>query len=73
MEHDDFVDYYAKGTASFPVFFPHGKVDCRHCNFIRYKEPFNIYQCVLTDALVEKNDLTYRHQLCPIEFEESPF
>ena len=39
------------------VCFPHGKADCRHCPFIRHREAFGLYQCALTDELIEKYEL----------------
>ena len=71
QEHDESVDLYAMGTAVFPVFFPHGKADCRHCRFCRYSEPFALFRCSLTDAYMDKAELNYRHRTVPIQFEET--
>ena len=73
MEHDQAVDYYAEGMVKLRICFPHGKVDCRHCRFIRYMDAFGLYRCVLTDALVEKHDLDQRNDLCPVELNQTPF
>ena len=67
------VDFYAEGTAKITVFFPHGRADCRHCRFIRHREALGIYQCVLTDELIEKYELDKRGLECPVEFAETPF
>jgi hypothetical protein len=73
MEHDNYVDFYTHGVVRMNVHFPHGKADCRHCRFCRYREPFNLYQCSLTDEYIEKAELEERNQFCPIEIEETPF
>ena len=70
---DTGADFYAQGTAIFKVYFPEGKVDCRHCTFCRYSEPFNLYRCNLTDAFIEKQDLNRRHINCPIQFDKPEF
>ena len=64
------VEFYAKGIASFPVYFPHGKEDCRHCPFLGNVEHINLHKCRLTEALVEKYELDQRHPLCPITMDE---
>ena len=73
MDSEHSVEFYAKATLKMPVFFPHGKADCRHCRFCRFRDAFGLYQCSLTDGLVEKYELDGRHMECPIEFEEVPF
>ena len=72
-QHDDVVEFYAEGQLHMRVAFPHGKVDCRHCRFIRFREPLNLYQCVLTEELIERYELDGRHIFCPISFDETPF
>ena len=64
------VDFYKKGTAVVPVYFPHGEADCRHCSFLRNVEHISLHKCGLTEALVERVDLDVRHPLCPVVFEE---
>lgn len=64
------VDFYKKGTAVFPVYFPEGKTDCRHCPYLRNVEHLSLHRCSLTDALVERLDLDDRHPTCPVVFEE---
>lgn len=64
------VEYYAKGTASFPVYFPHGKADCRHCPFLGNVEHINLHKCRLTEALVERYELDQRHLTCPITMDD---
>lgn len=71
--HDDVVEFYAEGTLHMRVHFPHGKTDCRHCRFLRHREAINLYQCVLTEELIEKYELDGRHIFCPINFDEAPF
>lgn len=73
MEHDQSIDFYTEGMVKMRVYFPHGKADCRHCRFCRFREPFNIYQCSLTDVFIEKLDLDTRNPFCPIEIQETPF
>lgn len=72
-QHDDAVEFYAEGQLHMRVAFPHGKVDCRHCRFIRFREPLNLYQCVLTEELIERYELDGRHIFCPVSFDETPF
>lgn len=72
-EHKQSVTMYAHGVASFDVFFPEGHADCRHCQFCRYNEPFNLFKCVLTHDYIEKSALNHRHQNCPIKLDEVPF
>ena len=55
------VDYYKKGTATVPVYFPEGKVDCRHCPYLRNVEHLGLHRCAFTDVLVDKIDLDDRH------------
>jgi hypothetical protein len=64
------VNFYAKGEARFYVYFPHGKVDCRHCPFLGNVEHINLHKCRLTEALVERYELDERHPLCPIIMDE---
>ena len=73
MEHDNAVEFYAEGMVKMRVCFPHGKADCRHCRFIRHKEAFGLYQCVLTDELIEKYELDKRGNECPVELNDTPF
>lgn len=73
MEHDDFVDFYAEGIVNMRICFPHGKADCRHCRFCRFRDAFNLYQCSLTDELIEKYQLDERGRECPVELQEAPF
>lgn len=73
MEHDQSVEFYAFGMVKMPVVFPHGKVDCRHCPFHKYLEPYQIYQCKLTERFFEKCDLDQRQPFCPVEIQETPF
>ena len=48
IEHDDAVDFYTVGIVHMRLCFPHGKADCRHCRFLRFREHLNLYQCSLT-------------------------
>lgn len=64
------IEWYKKGTAVFPVYFPHGLADCRHCSFLRNVEHIALHRCALTEALIERGDLGNRHPLCPVKFEE---
>lgn len=73
MEHDNSVDFYAEGMVKMRICFPHGKVDCRHCRFIRYRDPLGLYQCALTDELIEKYQLDKQGDMCPVELQETPF
>lgn len=73
MEHDNAVEFYTVGTVHMRVCFPHGRADCRHCRFIRYREALGLYQCALTDELVEKYELDQRAMQCPVELQETPF
>lgn len=67
------VDWYCSGIAKFPVYFPEGQANCRHCEFCYYVEAFGIYRCRLTGAYIEKSELSERGRSCPIEFEETVF
>lgn len=73
MEHDIAVDYYAEGVVKMRITFPHGKVDCRHCRFLRFREAIGLYQCLLTDEWVERYNLDARNQCCPVEIPDTPF
>lgn len=73
MEHDESVEYYAVGVVKMRICFPHGKADCRHCRFIRYRDALGLYQCTLTDELIEKHQLDDRGRECPVEMQETPF
>ena len=73
MGRDEAVDFYTTGILKMRMHFPHGKADCRHCRFLRYREALNLYQCVLTDEWIEKYQLDERHQHCPVEIQETPF
>ena len=64
------VEHYAKGTATFPVYFPHGKADCRHCPFLGNVEHIGLHKCRLTEALVERYELDQRNLLCPITMDD---
>ena len=70
---DRACDWYTCGEARFPVYFPEGMADCRHCPFCRYLEDFRVYRCRLTDDYIERQDLDGRHRRCPIVFDETPF
>lgn len=73
MEHDQSVDFYTEGLVKLRIWFPHGRVDCRHCRFCRYRDAFGIFQCSLTDVFIEKAELDNRAQFCPIEIQDTPF
>ena len=73
MEHDDSVDFYTVGLVRMRICFPHGKADCRHCRFLRFREHLGIYQCSLTEEWVEKYELDQRHTNCPVEIPDTPF
>lgn len=73
MEHDNYVEFYTEGMVKMRICFPHGKADCRHCRFLRYREPIGLFQCALTDELIEKTNIDERHEFCPIELQETPF
>ena len=73
MEHDQSVEFYTKGTVKMPIYFPHGKADCRHCHFCRHREAFDIFQCALTEEYIEKYELDERGINCPVELAETPF
>lgn len=73
MEHDQSVEFYTEALVKMRIYFPHGRVDCRHCRFCGYREPFNLYQCKLTEAYMEKSELDERNIFCPIEIQEAPF
>lgn len=73
MAHDSSVDFYTEGTVKMRVTFPHGIVDCRHCRFLRYREPYGMFQCVLTDEWISKDELDERNQWCPIKIQDTPF
>ena len=73
MEHDNYVDFYTEGMVKMRICFPHGKVDCRHCRFQKYREAIGLFQCALTDELIEKIHIDGRHEHCPIEIQETPF
>lgn len=73
MEHDESVEFYAEGMVKMRICFPHGKVDCRHCRFCRYKDAFNLYQCLLTDEYIEKYQLDSRGTACPVEIQDAIF
>lgn len=73
MEYDESVEYYAEGVVRMRICFPHGKADCRHCRFIRYRDALGLYQCTLTDELLEKYQLDDRGRECPVEMQETPF
>ena len=67
------IDFYAECVVAFKIYFPHGKVDCRHCRFCSYRDAFGTYQCRLTEALIEKKDLDTRHFECPVQIPDAPF
>lgn len=73
MGHDDAVEFYAEGNVNMRICFPHGKTDCRHCRFCRFRDAFNLYQCILTDELIEKYQLDERGRECPVELHETAF
>ena len=73
MEHDQAVEFYTSGEVKLQVHYPHGRADCRHCRFIRHREAFGLYQCVLTEELIEKYELDKRGDMCPVEIPETPF
>lgn len=64
------VSWYSEGIASFPVYFPEGEENCRHCSFCYYAEPFRVFRCRLTDAYIDPPDIDRRSVLCPITFQE---
>lgn len=66
----DGVLTYAHGVATFDVYFPDGRADCRHCPYCRYYEAFANYRCVLTNDYIERTELNRRHVNCPITMEE---
>lgn len=70
---DNSVEFYAEGYLHMRVNFPHGKADCRHCRFIRYREPLGLFQCLLTEEFIERYELDGRHIFCPISFDDTPF
>lgn len=73
LEHDNSVEFYSECLVKMRVCFPHGKVDCRHCPFIRHREAFVLFQCALTEELIEKYELDQRGHMCPVELQETPF
>lgn len=62
------VDFYIKGEAKVPVFFPKGKADCRHCTFHRYTDSYRTYHCALTDMYIDHVELDRRPEHCPVVF-----
>lgn len=72
-DNESSVLFYAKGTLVYDVFFPEGHVDCRHCPYCWYSEPFGLFRCRITNGFIEKNELNRLHDNCPIQFEETPF
>lgn len=67
------IAWYTRATMVFDYAFPEGQADCRHCDFCRYREAFNTYQCALTDEFIDKAALNNRGRACPAVFEETPF
>lgn len=67
------VTWYTEGIARFPVYFPEGEANCRHCEFCTYAEHFGTYRCRLTQEYLEKSQLSARGRLCPIEFPDTQF
>lgn len=66
------VDFYAKGIAIVPVYFPEGQINCRHClDFCKYNKDLQTYYCLLTHRYIDKNHLNKRDTFCPIELEVS--
>lgn len=73
MPNETSVDFYSHGVIRMNMCFPNGKVDCRHCRFCRFREPYALFQCILTDEFIEKYDLDTRHPHCPVEIQDAPF
>ena len=73
IEHDNCVEFYTIGMVKMRLPFPHGKVDCRHCRFLKYREAIGLFQCALTDVLIEKIHIDERNEFCPVELDETPF
>lgn len=67
------VDFYAETVVAFKLYFPTGKIDCRHCRFCRYRDAFGTFRCELTEAHIEKANLDTRHFDCPVQIPDAPF
>lgn len=70
---DKVVDYYTVGHLNMTIPFPNGFADCRHCRFCWFSDAFNVYRCRLTDAYIDKKELSLRELHCPIEIETAAF
>lgn len=67
------VSSYAHGVAAVDVYFPDGRVDCKHCPYIRYRgEPTFTCYCALipTYTAIDRSDLDQRHFECPVVMED---
>lgn len=73
VNHDDAVEFYAHCKIKMNVYFPNGKIDCRHCSFCRHREAFGLFQCSLTDEYIEKVQLDERGNHCPVVIDTTPF
>lgn len=73
MLYENGVDWYTKGIATVPVYYPSGNADCRHCSFIGTNKTLDIAYCKFTGEYIERNMLNKRGAQCPVVFEETTF
>lgn len=67
---ENYVPFYAEGNLTMRVYFPNGKIDCKHCQFLRERSLRGICQCSLTHDFVDHQDLNGRLATCPITIKE---
>ena len=62
----DGVMWYTKAWARIPVFFPEGRIECRHCPFLRYSQDSGLRYCKFINYPIENEELNTQPKFCPV-------
>ena len=62
------VQWFTKGTATIPIFFPEDKVRCQYCPFCRAESDLKRYWCRLTNQMIYNPYVPELPDNCPVYF-----
>ena len=67
-EFKDGVQWFTKGIASVPVYFPEDKIRCQLCPFCHSENSLKRFWCELTNQMIYIPFSAELPENCPIEF-----
>lgn len=62
------VQWFTKGVATIPVYFPEDKIKCQNCQFCRSESDLKRFWCRLTGQMIYNPFCAELPENCPIEF-----